>query len=571
MAKLQEIVSVQASILKSNNGVSIVNHQENPSTPSLPPFNKGNLVAMQHQVLEGVTQQKNSYQSQEKDQIGSLKGPLKRQVVKALKNMKSNEGISDKPLGIQEPCHCCRHYGFPCLQNNSSKVKDKTSQNHHPDIDKKRKAISQEPQLESSQHLGLTAPSHVDKKRKAIPQEPQLESSQHLGLTTPSVLVQCSSKKGPNPKESAVPQVRGNPHKIFLDGWSITYKEFQPWKGKHAKKQTSEISEVKMNSQNQQASDSLLPHGTSLKGAQSHQGSTPVNACFHCQEEGHFVAHCPKKDRASDGLVPHGTSLKGAQSHQGRLGSTPGKAAGKVCFCCQEGGHFVADCPKKYQASDSLVPHGTSLKGAQSHQGSTPGKAAGKACFHCLEEGHLVANCPKKYPLLFGNRDTQKQNLSPSEGKICNQTPVQVPQSSCAKGTSFICGDMDQSPKACKSVTRKLQSPQPSNTPGQHTSSQGPCQPMSDNTSMKSNTPKKPVKRVCYHCREKGHSANLCLQKNQHLLDGRSQNQIPIELEPPVVSDSGAQGQGSQLQQNHTGNQANLEVAKEDKNTQSAI
>jgi hypothetical protein len=52
------------------------------------------------------------------------------------------------------------------------------------------------------------------------------------------------------------------------------------------------------------------------------------------------------------------------------------------------------------------------------------------------------------------------------------------------------------------------------------------------------------------------------------LLDGRSQNQIPIELEPPVVS---AQGQGSQLQQNHTGNQANLEVAKEDKNTQSAI
>jgi hypothetical protein len=91
---------------------------------------------------------------------------------------------------------------------------------------------------------------------------------------------------------------------------------------------------------------------------------------------------------------------------------------------------------------------------------------------------------------------------------------------------------------------------------------------MSDNTSMKSNTPKKPVKRVCYHCREKGHSANLCLQKNQHLLDGRSQNQIPIELEPPVVS---AQGQGSQLQQNHTGNQANLEVDKEDKNTQSAI
>jgi len=88
---------------------------------------------------------------------------------------------------------------------------------------------------------------------------------------------------------------------------------------------------------------------------------------------------------------------------------------------------------------------------------------------------------------------------------------------------------------------------------------------------MKSDTPKKPVKRVCYHCREKGHSANLCLQKNQHLLDGRSQNQIPIELEPPVVSDSGAQGQGSQVQQNHTGNQANLEVVKEDKNTQSAI
>ena len=121
MAKLQEIVSVQASILKSNNGVSIVNHQENPSTPSLPPFNKGKLVAMQQQVLEGVTQQKNSHQSQEKDQIGSLKRPLKRQVVKALKNMKSNEGISGKPLGLPrvlfghskvhlEPTDSCRHY-----------------------------------------------------------------------------------------------------------------------------------------------------------------------------------------------------------------------------------------------------------------------------------------------------------------------------------------------------------------------------------------------------------------------------------------------------------------------------
>ena len=99
-----------------------------------------------------------------------------------------------------------------------------------------------------------------------------------------------------------------NPHKIVLDGWSITYKEFHPWKGKHAKKQTSEISEVKMNSQNQQANDSLLPHGTSLKDAQSHQGRTPVNACFHCQEKdiSWLIAQ-----RRTDGLVPHGTALKG--------------------------------------------------------------------------------------------------------------------------------------------------------------------------------------------------------------------------------------------------------------------
>ena len=86
---------------------------------------------------------------------------MKRQVVEAWKKMKSNEGVGSKTLGSQDQCHCCKHYGFPCLQNKSTKREVKVNPNCEANMDKKRKANSLEPVLGSNQHLSSTTLSHL--------------------------------------------------------------------------------------------------------------------------------------------------------------------------------------------------------------------------------------------------------------------------------------------------------------------------------------------------------------------------------------------------------------------------
>jgi len=84
---------------------------------------------------------------------------------------------------------------------------------------------------------------------------------------------------------------------LCLDGWTITYTEFQPQKSNKAKKRNSEETPLKMNPQNQ-VSSTLVTPSTSIQGAK-HQDSTYVktvsNACYLCHEEGHHQKHCPKK------------------------------------------------------------------------------------------------------------------------------------------------------------------------------------------------------------------------------------------------------------------------------------
>ena len=129
------------------------------------------------------------------------KGPMKRQVVEAWKKMKSNEDVGSKTLGTQDQCQCCKHYGFPCLQNKSNKREVKVNPSCEANMDKKRKANSLELVLGSNQYLSSTTLSHL----ALIP-----------------------SQINPNCKELEVSQAKTISGEVCIDGWTITYKEFQP-------------------------------------------------------------------------------------------------------------------------------------------------------------------------------------------------------------------------------------------------------------------------------------------------------------------------------------------------------
>ena len=128
--------------------------------------------------------------------------------------MKSNEGVHSKTLGSQDPCQCCKHYGFPCLQDKSNKREVKVNPSCEANVDKKRKEVSIEQVLGSNHHLDLS----------------------HLDL--------ISSQMNLNGKELEASQVETTLHEVCIDGWAITYKEFQPQKIEQARKQ---ISQTKMN------------------------------------------------------------------------------------------------------------------------------------------------------------------------------------------------------------------------------------------------------------------------------------------------------------------------------------
>ena len=74
--------------------------------------------------------------------------------------MKFNKGVHSKTLGSQDQCHCCKHYGFPCLQNKSNKREVKVNPSCEANVDKKMKAVSLEPELGSNQHSSSTTLSH---------------------------------------------------------------------------------------------------------------------------------------------------------------------------------------------------------------------------------------------------------------------------------------------------------------------------------------------------------------------------------------------------------------------------
>ena len=157
---------------------------------------------MQQQVLEGMTQHGSSQQCLPQGQTNIPKGPMKRQVAKAWRKMKSNEDVGSKMLGSQDQCQCCKHYGFTCLQNKSNKREVKVNPSCEANVDKKRKAVSPEPKLGSIQHSSATTLSHL------APIPGQINSDS---------------------KELEVSQAKITllfPHEVYIDWWMITHKEF---------------------------------------------------------------------------------------------------------------------------------------------------------------------------------------------------------------------------------------------------------------------------------------------------------------------------------------------------------
>jgi hypothetical protein len=80
---------------------------------------------------------------------------------------------------------------------------------------------------------------NVDKKRKEISPELELGSNQHLSSITSSHPTPIPSQLNSDSKELEVSQAKVTlvfPHEVCIDGWTITYTEFQPRKIKRAKK-----------------------------------------------------------------------------------------------------------------------------------------------------------------------------------------------------------------------------------------------------------------------------------------------------------------------------------------------
>ena len=85
---------------------------------------------------------------------------MKRQVAEAWKKMKSNDGAGSNMLRSQYQCQCCKHYGFPYLQNKSNKREVKVNPSCEANVEKKRKAVSPEPELGSNQYSSSTILLH---------------------------------------------------------------------------------------------------------------------------------------------------------------------------------------------------------------------------------------------------------------------------------------------------------------------------------------------------------------------------------------------------------------------------
>ena len=148
--------------------------------------------------------------------------------------------------------------------------------------------------------IQLVPEDNVDKKRKEVSTEQELGSNQHSSSTTLSRPAPIPSQINSDSKELEVSQAKITPlfpHEVCIDGWTITYKEFQPQKIKRAKMRSSQ---TKMNLQSQQADNTLSNNSVEYDITKD----LAKRKCYLCQQEGHYVKYCPQNNQQ----VHHGSS-----------------------------------------------------------------------------------------------------------------------------------------------------------------------------------------------------------------------------------------------------------------------
>jgi len=115
--------------------------------------------------------------------------------------------------------------------------------------------------------------ANMDKKRMEVSTKQVLGSNQHLDS---SHLALIPSQMNLNCKELEASQAKTISLEVCIDGWNITYKEFQPRKTKQARKP---IRQTKMNLQSPQAND--RPSNNFME--QDITKYLAKGKCYHCR------------------------------------------------------------------------------------------------------------------------------------------------------------------------------------------------------------------------------------------------------------------------------------------------
>ena len=101
--------------------------------------------------------------------------------------------------------------------------------------------------------------TNEDKKRKAKSLEPALGSEQHPNPML-SHLALNSGHENPNLGDEETSQANSTTHEVCIDGWTITYKDFQPRRINQVRKKASQL---ETNLQSQRADNT--PSNTSVE------------------------------------------------------------------------------------------------------------------------------------------------------------------------------------------------------------------------------------------------------------------------------------------------------------------
>jgi len=131
--------------------------------------------------------------------------------------------------------------------------------------------------------------TNEDKKRKTKALEPALRSDQHSNpKLSPLALNSC--QENPNLGDEQSPQTNPTTHEVCIDGWTITYKEFQPQRINQCRKKPNQ---TKINHQSQRVDNT--PSNTSMENDITKDPAK--RRCYHCQQEGHYISSCPQKNQ----------------------------------------------------------------------------------------------------------------------------------------------------------------------------------------------------------------------------------------------------------------------------------